>query len=67
MARVILSRGGARFKDRVLPAAMERVRRKPADMRKWALPWCASLFSATGDVVALSRGRMSRRGITPKA
>jgi len=30
MARVILSRGGARFKDRVLPAAMERVRRKPA-------------------------------------
>lgn len=30
MARVILSRGGARFKDRVLPAAMERVQRKPA-------------------------------------
>ena len=38
MARVILSRGGARFKDRVLPAAMERVQRKPAGTDDGARP-----------------------------
>ena len=66
MARVILSRGGARFKDRVL----RRHGARAAQAGRHAQDGSAvvhELVFGHWRYGSFMRGRMSRRGITPKA